>query len=51
MYLVWADDEDGNGVYQVHAQGVEADGTAFLRSFTVNTVWAGQQRRPAVATR
>ncbi|HVL84814.1 MAG TPA: M12 family metallopeptidase [Pseudonocardia sp.] len=51
VYLVWADDEDGNGVYQVHAQGVEADGTAFLRSFTVNTVWAGQQRRPAVATR
>ncbi len=50
-YVVWEDDEDRNGVYQIHAQGTDAGGTAFLDSFTVNTYWRGQQRRPVVATR
>ncbi|MGH8825460.1 MAG: M12 family metallopeptidase [Jiangellaceae bacterium] len=50
-YVVWEDDEDRNGVFQIHAQGTDADGASFLDSFTVNVAWRGQQRRPAVATR
>jgi hypothetical protein len=51
LYLVWEDDEDRNGVFQIHATGLHPDGTRFLRRVTVNTSWAGQQRRPAVASR
>jgi hypothetical protein len=50
-YVVWEDDEDRNGVFQIHAHGVDASGVTFLDSFTVNTGWRGQQRRPVVATR
>jgi hypothetical protein len=50
-YVVWEDDEDRNGKFQVHARGVDADEQAFLRRITVNRVWRGQQRRPAVAAR
>jgi Astacin (Peptidase family M12A) len=50
-YVVWEDDEDRNGFFQIHAQGTGADGDAFLDSFTVNTFWRGQQRRPSVAAR
>jgi hypothetical protein len=50
-YVVWEDDEDRNGIFQIHAQGTGADGDAFLDSFTVNTSWRGQQRRPVVASR
>jgi hypothetical protein len=50
-YVVWEDDEDRNGFFQIHAQGTDADDDAFLDSFTVNTFWRGQQRRPSVAAR
>ena len=50
-YVVWEDDEDRNGIFQIHAQGTGADGDAFLDSFTMNTSWRGQQRRPVVASR
>jgi hypothetical protein len=50
-YVVWEDDEDRNGFFQIHAQGTGADGEVFLNSFTVNTFWRGQQRRPSVAAR
>ena len=49
--MVWEDDEDRNGIFQIHAQGTDADDDPFLDSFTVNTFWRGQQRRPAVAAR
>ena len=49
-YLVWEDDEDRNGIFQIHATGLRADGSR-LQRVTVNTKWPGQQRRPAVATR
>lgn len=50
-YVVWEDDEDRNGLFQIHAQGLTPALAPVLKSFTVNTVWVGQQRRPAVASR
>ncbi len=50
-WVVWEDDEDRNGLFQIHATGFDSDGTRSLRSATVNTKWPGQQRRPAVASR
>lgn len=50
-YLVWEDDEDRNGLYQIHATGLRANRTRLLRRLTVNKKWAGQQRRPAIASR
>ena len=50
-YVVWEDDEDRNGKFQIHARGVDRFEEAFLRTLTVNRAWRGQQRRPAVATR
>jgi hypothetical protein len=49
LVVAWEDDQDGNGVYQVHARVLLADGTPRGLPFTVNTVATGQQRRPAVA--
>jgi hypothetical protein len=51
IFLVWEDDEDRNGFFQIHAQGVDAAGAVFIKSLTVNKVWKEQQRRPAVASR
>jgi hypothetical protein len=51
VYLVWEDDEDRNGMFQIHATGLRPDRTRFLRRVTVNTHWPGQQRRPVVASR
>ena len=50
-YVVWEDDEDRNGKFQVHARGVDRFGEAFLKTLTVNRKWRGQQRRPALAAR
>jgi hypothetical protein len=47
--VVWADDTDDNGYYQIHARGFEADGSERFAELTVNSVSDGQQRRPAVA--
>ena len=49
-YVVWEDDEDRNGKFQIHARGVDRFEEAFLRTLRVNPAWPGQQRRPAVAT-
>jgi Astacin (Peptidase family M12A) len=50
-YVVWEDDEDRNGVFQIHATAFDAAGERSLKSVTVNTRWRGQQRRPAIASR
>ncbi len=47
--VAWADDKDGNGVFQIYARGFSPDGTERIPVFTVNSVGAGQQRAPAVA--
>ena len=48
VVVAWQDDSDDNGVYQVRAQGLAADGSAWLSAFTVNSVAAGDQLRPTV---
>ncbi|MBN2359006.1 MAG: metallophosphoesterase [Deltaproteobacteria bacterium] len=50
IVVVWEDDSDGNGLFQIHARGFAADGSERIARFTVNTRSAGQQRRPAVGT-
>ncbi|WP_437817528.1 metallophosphoesterase [Sorangium sp. So ce1078] len=47
--VVWEDDQDGNGAYQVLARGFDANGSERFHDRTVNTVSGGQQSRPAVA--
>jgi len=47
--VAWEDDSDGNGIFQIHARGFDADGAERLPRLTVNTRAAGQQRSPAVA--
>jgi hypothetical protein len=57
--VVWADDRDNNGFLQILMRGFESDGRVRLlesddgrsrvQERTVNTHWAGQQRRPAIA--
>ncbi len=47
--VVWTDDADGNGAYQVHARGFNPDGTERFGVITVNVEGAGQQVRPDVA--
>jgi hypothetical protein len=46
--VVWQDDSDGNGSYQIHGKGFAADGTDRLPLFTVNSQAQGQQRAPAI---
>ncbi|OGR04263.1 MAG: hypothetical protein A2284_00320 [Deltaproteobacteria bacterium RIFOXYA12_FULL_61_11] len=46
--VVWEDDTDGNGVFQVKARGFHADGSERLPVFTVNSEASGQQRNPAI---
>lgn len=47
--VVWEDDTDGNGLFQVHARGFHADGSERFGRITVNTESAGQQRHPDIA--
>ncbi|MDX9720969.1 MAG: metallophosphoesterase [Myxococcota bacterium] len=47
--VVWEDDGDANGSYQIHARGFNADGSQRLARFTVNSISAGQQFEPAIA--
>jgi hypothetical protein len=47
--VVWADDPDANGVFQIRGRGFNADGTERIAEFTVNSAAAGQQRHPAIA--
>lgn len=47
--VVWEDDKDSNGYYQIFARGFNADGSQRFPDITVNSVSSGQQFRPAVA--
>jgi hypothetical protein len=47
--VVWEDDQDGNGVYQILARGFHAGGSERFADITVNSVAAGQQLKPAIA--
>ncbi len=47
--VVWEDDQDGNGSYQILARGFTASGATRIADFTVNTVASGQQLTPVIA--
>ena len=47
--VVWEDDQDGHGFYQIVARRLDAGGVPVGHQFTVNQVSEGQHRRPAVA--
>jgi hypothetical protein len=47
--VVWADDRDRNGFFQINMRGFDADGTERLAQRTVNTDHEGQQRQPSIA--
>jgi hypothetical protein len=47
--VVWEDDSDLNGVYQLHARGFTAQGLERIARWTVNSEPAGQQRAPDIA--
>jgi hypothetical protein len=47
--VVWEDDVNQNGRYQIKARGFRADGTQLFAQRTINATAAGQQLRPAVA--
>jgi hypothetical protein len=46
---VWEDDNDDNGVGQIHARGFDPDGNQLFSQLTVNVVSSGQQKHPDVA--
>ncbi|HCF56662.1 MAG TPA: hypothetical protein DFS52_01530 [Myxococcales bacterium] len=48
VVVAWQDDSDANDSYQIHGRGFAADGGQWLARFTVNSVSAGQQRKPSV---
>lgn len=47
--VVWADDSDDNGTYQIRGRGFAADGTERFPELTINSVAQGQQLAPVVA--
>jgi hypothetical protein len=49
VVVVWEDDPDDNGVYQIRARGFAADGSVRIPTFTVNSAAKGDQRHPAIA--
>ncbi len=48
IVVVWQDDSDGNGAFQIHARGFNADGTDRFARITVNSVPDGQQLEPTL---
>lgn len=46
--VVWEDDRDGNGFYQIKGRGYRADGSTWFAEQTINSAADGQQLRPAV---
>lgn len=46
--VVWEDDTDGNGYYEIYMRGFHADGTDRFASAVVNSVTTGPQLRPAI---
>ncbi|MBI2570625.1 MAG: neprosin family prolyl endopeptidase [Candidatus Schekmanbacteria bacterium] len=49
VVVVWEDDSNENGVYQIHARGLDLHGFEAFSDITINSVSSGQQRNPAVA--
>jgi len=47
--VTWRDDNDGNGVGQIHARGFDSDGGEVFSVVPVNSIASGEQRHPAVA--
>ena len=47
--VVWMDDQDGNGSFEILARGFGPDGSQRIPQFTVNTDSAGQQFLPDIA--
>jgi hypothetical protein len=47
--VVWQDDSDGNGSFQIRVRGFNANGTERFSERTVNTVATGTQTNPRVA--
>jgi len=47
--VVWQDDKNDNGYYQIYARGFHSGGTELLPDMTVNSESAGQQERPDIA--
>ena len=46
--VVWEDDQDGNGFYQIYARGFASDGKEAFADIAVNQVASGQQLKPAI---
>jgi len=49
--VVWEDDQDDNGYYQIYGRGFTLAGAQRIALFTVNSVSDGQQYEPSVAMR
>ena len=49
FYVVWADDADMNGKWQVKGRSYHSNGTPRIDPMTINAVSDGQQKDPAVA--
>ena len=47
--VVWEDDGNLDGLFEIEARGFNADGTERFAQFTVNDSSAGQQRDPIIA--
>lgn len=47
--VVWEDDRDSNGYYQINARGFNANGSERFPDMTVNSLSGGQQLQPAVS--
>jgi len=47
--VVWADDKDGNGFFQIRGRGYFANGTQKFGDSTLNNIGAGDQLDPVVA--
>ena len=47
--VVWEDDNDNNGAYQIYARGFSAGGGELFSDMTVNTDESGQQYLPDIA--
>ncbi|MEL6891878.1 MAG: serine protease [Actinomycetota bacterium] len=47
--VVWQDDADGNGYFNINARGFTADGSERFGARQVNNAGAGQQFRPRIA--
>jgi hypothetical protein len=47
--IVWQDDNQGDGVYQIYASGFDSSGAKRWGDITANKISAGQQCDPAIA--